>query len=81
MTDLSPYSGTLPSRSKPPAPSSATAPSSTAAGTFQNLNSLIPAGSGYQLEDATTINDHGQMVLNAYDTVTNQNRALLLSPS
>ena len=50
-------------------------------GTFRNLNNLIPAGSGYQLEDATAIDDKGQIVVNAYDTVTHQNRALLLNPS
>jgi len=50
-------------------------------GKFQNLNNLIPAGSPYQLRDATAINDKGQIVVNAYDTVTNQNRALLLTPS
>jgi len=50
-------------------------------GTLQNLNNLIPAGSSYQLTDATAINDSGQIVANAYDTVTYQNHVLLLTPS
>ena len=50
-------------------------------GTFQNLNNLIPAGSPYQLRDATAINDKSQIVVNAYDTATYQNHALLLTPS
>ena len=49
--------------------------------TMYDLNNLIPAGSGYELRDATAIDDKGQIVVNAYDTVTNQNRALLLNPS
>jgi hypothetical protein len=28
-------------------------------GTVQNLNTLIPAGSGYQIQSATGINDNG----------------------
>jgi len=31
--------------------------------------------------NATVINDDGQIVANAYDTATNQTRALLLTPS
>jgi probable HAF family extracellular repeat protein len=50
-------------------------------GTLQNLNNLIPAGSGYQIQDATAINDNGQIVANAYDTATYQSHALLLTPS
>jgi hypothetical protein len=49
-------------------------------GTLQNLNNLIPAGSPYQIQNATGINDNGQIVANAYDTATNQNHALLLTP-
>jgi probable HAF family extracellular repeat protein len=49
-------------------------------GTLQNLNNLIPAGSGYQIQNATGINDNGQIVANATDTATNQTRALLLTP-
>jgi probable HAF family extracellular repeat protein len=50
-------------------------------GTLQNLNNLIPAGSGYQIQSATGINDHGQIVANAEDTATGQTHALLLNPS
>ncbi len=50
-------------------------------GTLQNLNSLIPAGSPYQIQYATAINDNGQIVANAYDTATYQTHALLLTPS
>lgn len=50
-------------------------------GTLQNLNNLIPAGSGYQIQNATGINDNGQIVANATDTATGQTHALLLSPS
>ena len=50
-------------------------------GTLQDLNNLIPAGSGYQIESATGINDNGQIVVIALDTVTNQEHALVLSPS
>src|SRR5215467_7960060 len=50
-------------------------------GTLQNLNNLIPAGSGYQIQNATGINDSGQIVANADDTATGQTHALLLTPS
>ena len=50
-------------------------------GTVQNLNNLIPAGSGYQIQNATGINDSGQIVANADDTATGQTHALLLNPS
>ena len=50
-------------------------------GTVQNLNNLIPAGSGYQIQNATGINDNGQIVANADDTATGQIHALLLTPS
>ena len=50
-------------------------------GTVQNLNNLIPAGSPYQIESATGINDNGQIVANATDTATGQTHALLLNPS
>ncbi len=49
-------------------------------GTLQNLNTLIPAGSPYQIQDATAVNDNGQIVANAYDTATYQTHALLLTP-
>jgi len=51
-------------------------PSIDSAGTVQNLNTLIPAGSGYQIQNATAINDNGQIVAN-----TTSNHALLLTPS
>jgi probable HAF family extracellular repeat protein len=44
-------------------------------GTVQDLNTLIPAGSGYQIQDATAINNNGQIVAN-----TTSNHALLLTP-
>jgi probable HAF family extracellular repeat protein len=50
-------------------------------GTLQNLNNLIPAGSGYQIQNATGINDNGQIVANATDTAANQTHALLLTPN
>jgi len=50
-------------------------------GTLQNLNNLIPAGSGYQILNATGINNNGQIVANATDTATGQTHALLLNPS
>ena len=37
-------------------------------GTLQNLNNPIPAGSPYQINYATAINNNGQIVANAYDT-------------
>jgi hypothetical protein len=51
-------------------------PSIDSGGTVQDLNTLIPAGSGYQIQDATAINGNGQIVANATD-----NHALLLTPS
>jgi probable HAF family extracellular repeat protein len=50
-------------------------------GTLLNLNNLIPAGSPYRILSATGINDHGQIVANALDTATNQERGLLLTPN
>jgi probable HAF family extracellular repeat protein len=50
-------------------------------GTLQNLNNLIPAGSPYQIDSATGINNNGQIVADAYDTATNQTHALVLTPS
>jgi len=49
-------------------------------GTLQNLNNLIPAGSPYQIQDATGINDNGQIVVNAVDTGNGQDHGLLLTP-
>jgi probable HAF family extracellular repeat protein len=48
-------------------------------GTMQNLNTLIPAGSGDQITYANEINDKGQIVAEAY-TPTYQTHALLLTP-
>lgn len=56
-------------------------PSIDSGGTVQNLNTLIPAGSPYQIQDATGINNNGQIAANAIDTATGQNHALLLNPS
>jgi probable HAF family extracellular repeat protein len=50
-------------------------------GTFQSLNSLIPAGSGFTLNDATAINDNGQIVANGYSNTNYQTHAFLLTPS
>ncbi len=49
-------------------------------GTFQNLNNLIPPGSGFTLNDATAINDNGQIVANGYNA-QGQEHAFLLTPS
>jgi probable HAF family extracellular repeat protein len=46
---------------------------------FQNLNSLIPAGSGVTLNTAVGINDNGQIVANGSDA-TGQSHAFLLTP-
>src|SRR5215471_18150734 len=43
-------------------------------GILQNLNNLIPAGSGYQIQSATGINNNGQIIANALDTATGQQR-------
>jgi probable HAF family extracellular repeat protein len=51
------------------------------AGTLQNLNNLIPAGSPYQIQNARGINDNGQIVANAVDTATGQDHGLLLTPN
>jgi probable HAF family extracellular repeat protein len=50
-------------------------------GTVQNLNTLIPAGSRFQIQSATGINDNGQIIANATDNATGQTHALLLTPS
>ena len=42
---------------------------------MQNLNTLIPAGSGHQIQNAAAINNNGQIVAN-----TTNNHALLLTP-
>jgi probable HAF family extracellular repeat protein len=48
-------------------------------GTFQNLNNLIPPGSGFTLDNATAINDNGKIVANGYNS-TGQEHAFLLTP-
>ena len=49
-------------------------------GTFQNLNTLIPPGSGFTLDNATAINDNGQIVANGYNA-QGQEHAFLLTHS
>ena len=44
-------------------------------GTLQNLNNLIPAGSGFTIDNATAINDKGQIVAEA------GGHTLLLTPT
>jgi probable HAF family extracellular repeat protein len=48
-------------------------------GSFQDLNNLIPPGSGFTLDDATAINDNGQIVANGYNA-QGQEHAFLLTP-
>jgi hypothetical protein len=48
-------------------------------GHFQDLNNLIPAGSGYLLTNAVGINNKGQILVDASTTSTFQNHALLLN--
>jgi probable HAF family extracellular repeat protein len=50
-------------------------------GICQNLQNLIPAGSGYELQEAIGINNKGQILVQALTTSTFQNHALLLNPS
>ena len=50
-------------------------------GRFQDLNNLIPAGSGYELTSATGINASGQIVATGYSSSTGQTHAFLLTPS
>ena len=56
-------------------------PSIDTSGTVQKLNTLIPAGSPYQIQNATAINDNGQIVANATYTPTGQTHSLLLTPA
>jgi uncharacterized membrane protein len=51
------------------------------AGTFQDLNTLIPAGSGWQLSDAIAININGQILVDATSGGTGQDHVLLLTPT
>jgi len=48
-------------------------------GTIQNLNNLVPAGSGITLNNAVGINDNGQIVANGSSTAGQT--AFLLTPS
>jgi hypothetical protein len=50
-------------------------------GTFQDLNNLIPAGSGWELTDAVAVNDNGQILVDATSTTSGQDHALLLTPT
>jgi probable HAF family extracellular repeat protein len=50
-------------------------------GICENLQNLIPAGSGYTLQSAKGINNKGQIVVEASTTATFQNHALLLNPN
>jgi probable HAF family extracellular repeat protein len=50
-------------------------------GICRNLQTLIPAGSGYELQTAIGINNKGQIVVDASTTITFQNHALLLNPN
>lgn len=47
---------------------------------FQNLNNLIPPGSGFTLDNATAINDNGQIVTSG-SNAPGQEYAFLLTPS
>jgi probable HAF family extracellular repeat protein len=50
-------------------------------GVCSNLQNLIPAGSGYELQTAIGINNKGQILVNAHTVPTYQNHALLLTPN
>jgi probable HAF family extracellular repeat protein len=49
-------------------------------GVFQNLDNLIPPGSGFTLDNATAINDNGQIVATGYNSI-GQERTFLLTPN
>jgi probable HAF family extracellular repeat protein len=49
-------------------------------GTMYDLNSLLSAGSGYQITDATAINDSGQIAASASNSY-NEYEAVLLTPT
>src|SRR5207249_2235370 len=51
---------------------------STNRGRMQDLNTMIPAGSGWVLAEATAINDAGQIA--GYGTVNGEEHAFLLTP-
>jgi len=48
---------------------------------FQNLNNLIPPGSGFTLTDAPAINDNGQIVATGTSNTSGQTHAFLLTPN
>jgi probable HAF family extracellular repeat protein len=50
-------------------------------GALEDLNTLIPTGSPYQIQYANAINNNGQIAADAYDTATHQTHALLLTPN
>ena len=50
-------------------------------GVFQNLNNLIPPGSGFTLTDAPAINDNGQIVATGTSNTSGQTHAFLLTPN
>jgi probable HAF family extracellular repeat protein len=50
-------------------------------GICRNLQTLIPARSGYELQTALGVNNKGQIVVDASTTSTFQNHALLLNPN
>jgi len=50
-------------------------------GVCQNLQNLIPAGSGYTLQSAKGINNKGQIVVEAQTALTFQNHTLVLNPN
>ncbi|HEX9539967.1 MAG TPA: hypothetical protein VGA04_17545 [Streptosporangiaceae bacterium] len=49
-------------------------------GQFRDLNTLIPAGSSFELTAATGINSAGQIIASGYNTTNGQLHAFLLSP-
>ena len=49
-------------------------------GKFEDLNTLIPAGSGYVLYNATGINSSGQIVAQGFSTSNGQSASFLLTP-
>jgi probable HAF family extracellular repeat protein len=50
-------------------------------GKFEDLNTLIPAGSGYVLTNATGINNSGQILVDAVNTTNGQTASFLLTPA
>jgi probable HAF family extracellular repeat protein len=50
-------------------------------GTLRNINSLLPAGSPYTINNATAINDKGLIVADAGKAAGFGNQAVLLTPS